>query len=87
MADLEGSSSPHTPIELIDERLRHASPQRVAGVASASAERSPWPRRSSSTTCATPRPRSIERGRTYNDFDPTASPCRTPPPRWRCCSS
>ena len=29
----------------------------------------------------------IERGGTYNDFHPTESRCRTPPLRWRYCSS
>ncbi|CAN5741004.1 hypothetical protein BH24ACT14_BH24ACT14_13500 [soil metagenome] len=29
----------------------------------------------------------LERGRAYGDFILTGSPCRTPPRRWRCCSS
>jgi aconitate hydratase len=29
----------------------------------------------------------VDRGVTYNDLTPTVLRCRTPPPRWRCCSS
>jgi aconitate hydratase len=29
----------------------------------------------------------LERGRAYGEFHPDRWPCRTPPPRWRCCSS
>jgi hypothetical protein len=58
-----------TPIELVNA-VYAKLPERVALGPSAWDARSPSPRRSSSTTCATPRPAASSAAVSYTDFDP-----------------
>ena len=59
-----------TPFEPRRAGLRPPPRPRGRSAASGSAARSRSPRRSSSTTCATPQSQELERGRSYADFDP-----------------